>query len=159
MCFRMHLGGGGGGGGATLLPDTQNSECRLPRHCSVVSMSQKVSVVAACAMQMALGIHFVCYMHAGLEVLQCNILSLSWSSPLPCSLRTLSIITQDELDAAGTQPQLCMALRRLPALEGFYHTGPFLQPQLALLLASLQHSALLTRLDLIACNLTGFPQG
>lgn len=86
-------------------------------------------------------------------------LSLSWGSPLPLSLRTLSITAHDQLSAARAMPQLCDALRALPALEHFTLWLQKLQPHLAPLLAALQYSPLLTHLDMSHCCLNLLPEG
>ncbi len=91
-------------------------------------------------------------------MLKCNPVRLSFGSSLPRRLRILIIESFDER-IFGSQPQLCVALRGLPALERLSLVKQDLRLNLAPLLAALQHCTLLTNLNIDQCNLPGLPEG
>ena len=78
---------------------------------------------------------------------------LSWSCPLPCSLLALEIHAQGQDGADATLPQLCAALRNLPALQHLDFSMEDLSSQLPLLLTALG-ACPLTHLAIRWCSLS-----
>ena len=78
---------------------------------------------------------------------------LSWSCPLPCSLLALEIDAQGQDGADAALPQLCAALRDLPALQHLDFSMEDLSSQLPLLLTAIGVCPL-THLALRWCGLS-----
>ncbi len=102
-------------------------------------------------------------------MLKCDPASLSFGSTLPHRLSTLIIRSSNEsvfpyieyecIRNVRSLPQLCCALRGLPALERFSLHRQDLRLHTASLLAALQHSTLLKHLEFEDCALTRLTEG